>query len=165
MPLFHRDRLGRTARAGGTAKGVGILILAPFETFFLRKPIISTLPLTPHPTIPAAELEQCRAALAKAMPLVGKEELQQHYAASLGFYKSSLRDAFRGDAGAMVRVFNEFATAPVQQGGLGCDEVPGSTSPFLLPRQADAPIADICTATLQSSPKLSARWVFAARRA
>ncbi|GAA5982201.1 hypothetical protein JCM10908_004782 [Rhodotorula pacifica] len=118
-------RLGRTARAGGTAKGVGILILAPFETFFLRKPIINTLPLTPHPAIPSSELEACRAQLARGMVLVGTEEKSQYYASSLGFYKSSLRDAFRGDAGAMVRMFNEFATAPVEQGGLGCEEVPG----------------------------------------
>ncbi|TKA55254.1 hypothetical protein B0A53_02224 [Rhodotorula sp. CCFEE 5036] len=118
-------RLGRTARAGGTAKGVGILILAPFETFFLRKPIVNTLPLTPHPPIAPSELEVCRATLAKAMPLVGTDEKAQFYAASLGFYKASMRDAFRGDAGAMVRVWNEFATAPVQAGGLGCDQVPG----------------------------------------
>lgn len=120
--------LGRTARAGGTAKGVGILILAPFEAFFLRKPIVNSLPLTPHPPIAAAELEACRAQLARGMALVGTDEKCQYYAASLGFGKASLRDAFRGDAGAMVRVWNEFATAPVEQGGLGCAEVPGSAS-------------------------------------
>ncbi|KWU46315.1 DEAD-domain-containing protein [Rhodotorula sp. JG-1b] len=116
-PEQYIHRLGRTARAGGTAKGVGILVLAPFETFFLRKPIVNTLPLTPHPPIAPSELEACRATLAKAMPLVGTDEKNQFYAASLGFYKASLRDAFRGDAGAMVRVWNEFATAPVQAGG------------------------------------------------
>lgn len=128
--MYVISSLGRTARAGGTAKGVGILILAPFETFFLRKPIVNTLPLTPHPPIAPSELEACRATLAKAMPLVGTDEKAQFYAASLGFYKASMRDAFRGDAGAMVRVWNEFATAPVQAGGLGCDQVPGSTSFF-----------------------------------
>lgn len=120
--------LGRTARAGGTAKGVGILILAPFETFFLRKPIISSLPLSPHPAFSAAEVDQCRSLIARAMPQVGAEEKSQHYAAAIGFYKSSLRECFRGDAAALVKLWNDYATAPVEVGGLGCEEVPPSES-------------------------------------
>lgn len=40
-------RLGRTARAG--AAGRGLLVLAPFESFFLRKGEMRDLPLKPHP--------------------------------------------------------------------------------------------------------------------
>lgn len=49
----HRtmNRLGRTARAG--AAGSGVIILAPFEDFFLRKREISALPLAPHPAAQA----------------------------------------------------------------------------------------------------------------
>ncbi|GJN88914.1 hypothetical protein Rhopal_001885-T1 [Rhodotorula paludigena] len=129
-------RLGRTARAGSTVAGgggVGMLILAPFETFFLRRPGVSSLPLQPHPLAQTAlapglaggAVERAREDLARAMPLVDDETKGQMYSASIGFYKGVLRDAFRGSAQELVRTWNEFATTPAERGGLGCAEVPG----------------------------------------
>lgn len=129
-------RLGRTARAGATttAQGKGIIVLAPFESFFLRR--LSSLPLQPHPLGSSAlapgspAVEQARADLARAAAQVDDETKGQFYAASLGFYKGFLRDAFRGNAGEMVALWNDFATRPAAEGGLGCAEVPGSASSF-----------------------------------
>ncbi|GAA6013530.1 hypothetical protein JCM11491_006111 [Sporobolomyces phaffii] len=127
-PEQYVHRLGRTAR-GSNATGQGIIILAPFESFFLRKsPVISTLPIKPHPltaTILAptsATMQDCRQVLNKAMHAVGDDEKNQFYGATLGFYKAFLRDAFGGNAGEMVKVWNDFATSP---DGLGCQEIPG----------------------------------------
>lgn len=84
-------RLGRTARAG--AAGTGIVILAEFETFFLRKREIVALSVSPHPassTTLATEsemMQQARRDIALAMSTVDDETKSQFYAASLGFYK------------------------------------------------------------------------------
>ncbi|KAK4705975.1 hypothetical protein P7C70_g230, partial [Phenoliferia sp. Uapishka_3] len=108
-------RLGRTARAG--AAGSGIIILAPFETFFLRKREISVLPLAPHPAsnttlaVNSPQLEKARAAVRAAMATVDDETKSQHYGASLGFYKSFLRECF-GSAEGMVKVMNDYAVSP-----------------------------------------------------
>lgn len=45
-PEQYIHRLGRTARAG--AQGKGILLLCPFEEFFLSKKEIQALPLKPY---------------------------------------------------------------------------------------------------------------------
>ncbi|GAA5929584.1 hypothetical protein JCM1841_004986 [Sporobolomyces salmonicolor] len=126
-PEQYVHRLGRTARAG--TNGHGVLVLAPFETFFLRKsPLISSLPIQPHPLASTSlapsspDFLAARRELNAAMAQVDNESKGQYYSASLGFYKGFLRDAFRSDAGALVRTFNEYAT---HQDGLGCAEVPG----------------------------------------
>lgn len=59
------------------------------------------------------------------MLTVDDESKSQFYGASLGFYKSYLRETF-GDAASMVKAFNEFATASdglAYQGGSG--QIPG----------------------------------------
>ncbi|GAA5941383.1 hypothetical protein JCM3775_004912 [Rhodotorula graminis] len=124
-------RLGRTARAGATtsAQGKGIIVLAPFEAFFLRR--LSSLPLQAHPLAQSqlapgsGPVEQARADLARASSQVDDETKGQFYAASLGFYKGFLRDAFRGSAADMIALWNDFATQSTGAGGLGCAEVPG----------------------------------------
>ncbi|GAA5834636.1 hypothetical protein JCM11251_003619 [Rhodosporidiobolus azoricus] len=130
-PEQYIHRLGRTARAGSSTAsggGRGILILAPFETFFLRKPPVRNLPLQPHPLAGSSlnpqgpELAAAREELKRACGAIGEEEKGQFYSASLGFYKAVLRDAFNGNAALMVQTFNEFATSP---DGLGCAQVPG----------------------------------------
>lgn len=101
------DRLGRTARAG--TSGSGILILSPFETFFLRKREITALNLAPHPSasttlaLESPTLQQARGLVRQAMTTVDDETKSQHYGASLGFYKSYLRDCFQS-AENMVQV-------------------------------------------------------------
>ncbi|KAI5478526.1 hypothetical protein MNV49_005055 [Pseudohyphozyma bogoriensis] len=129
QPEQYIHRLGRTARAG--ASGSGILILSPFETFFLRKREISVLPLNPHPLSTtsldknSAELAEARRRVKAAMRSVDDESKSQYYSANLGFYKAFLRDTF-GSAERMVEVMNAFATSEdglAYKGGNG--EVPG----------------------------------------
>ncbi|GAA5970892.1 hypothetical protein JCM3765_000846 [Sporobolomyces pararoseus] len=127
-PEQYVHRLGRTAR-GSNATGQGIIILAPFETFFLRKsPVISSLPIQPHPLTTtilsptSATMQDCKQVLNKAMQSVGDDEKNQFYGATLGFYKAFMKDAFGSNAAEMVKVWNDFATS---SDGLGCPEVPG----------------------------------------
>lgn len=158
-------RLGRTARAGATtsAQGKGIIVLAPFEAFFLRR--LSSLPLQAHPLAQSqlapgsGPVEQARADLARASSQVDDETKGQFYAASLGFYKGFLRDAFRGSAADMVSVWNDFATQPGGAGGLGCAEVPGSASslPFPLAHSLALSLARSLTLSLSLVCARSAR--------
>lgn len=142
-------RLGRTARAGQSplpplplplpfltlpsplpgAGGSGILILAPFETFFLRKREITLLPLAPHPlaasslAIGSPALANARELVRRAMLTVDDETKSQHYGASLGFYKSFLRECFGGAEG-MVQVSSrrsERGGEPSELSMLGAD--------------------------------------------
>lgn len=84
-------RLGRTARAG--ASGSGILILAPFETFFLRKREVVALNIGAHPAtattlaLGSAEMRVAREDCEVAMRGVEDETKSQFYGAALGFYK------------------------------------------------------------------------------
>ena len=73
-------------------------------------------------------MQDSRQILNKAMQSVGDDEKNQFYGATLGFYKAFMRDAFGGNAAAMVKVWNDYATSP---DGLGCAEVPGSESLIL----------------------------------
>lgn len=92
---------------------------------------MAALPIKQHPlaettlapTSPV--IQQAKAAVSRAMLTVDDESKSQFYGASLGFYKSYLRETF-GDAASMVKAFNEFATASdglAYQGGSG--QIPG----------------------------------------
>ena len=86
-------RLGRTARAG--AQGSGILVLTPFEQFFLNKKEIKALSVSPHPETntvlrsDGAVMNQARMDVRSAMGTVDDETKAQFYSATLGFYKVS----------------------------------------------------------------------------
>ncbi|KAF7355621.1 hypothetical protein MSAN_01479400 [Mycena sanguinolenta] len=90
-------RLGRTARAG--ASGRGIIILDKDETFFLRDRTIAGLGITPVPEVPTpglyhlneAELAGPAAEIAKALTLVSAEAKAQAYRAFLGVYQTSIK--------------------------------------------------------------------------
>ncbi|SGY45300.1 BQ5605_C001g00271 [Microbotryum silenes-dioicae] len=126
-PEQYIHRLGRTARAG--ASGSGVLILSPFETFFLNKREIKALPIQDHP-LASTELKPDSAAfrtaktqVAAAMRTIDDDLKSQFYGATLGFYKTYLKDSFRGSAENMVATFNAFATA---QDGLAFDGASGA---------------------------------------
>lgn len=68
-------RLGRTARAG--KEGEGILMLAPYERYFLKQ--VSDLPLTEYGQVPIEddirrEVRVLASFLLSARPRVGNEE-------------------------------------------------------------------------------------------
>jgi ATP-dependent RNA helicase MSS116 len=73
-------RLGRTARAG--ASGRGILILSSFEKWFLREKDVAALPIHPHPAFPALPTEEIDTALIS----VDQMTKAQAYQAWLGYY-------------------------------------------------------------------------------
>jgi hypothetical protein len=81
-------RLGRTARAG--AGGQGLLVLSPFEEFFLRK--IKDLPIQPltGPLAQRPSAEHIRLVM-DASARVPTRIRNQAYVAWMGFYNSSLR--------------------------------------------------------------------------
>lgn len=78
-------RLGRTARAGRSGRGV--LILAPFESFFLSLKEVKALPIKPQTlsaeTLPSYEINN-------ALTLVDSQAKAQAYGAWLGYYKQFL---------------------------------------------------------------------------
>ncbi|KAM0748076.1 DEAD-domain-containing protein [Meredithblackwellia eburnea MCA 4105] len=125
-------RLGRTARAG--ASGSGILLLSPFEKFFLSKKDVVTLGIKALPTSAQPSIEEV-ARVKEAVRTVDDETKSQAYGAALGFYKAFLKDSFRGNSAEMVATFNQWATDPE---GLAYDgasgKVPGmlAVSAFLL---------------------------------
>ncbi|KAJ6515536.1 P-loop containing nucleoside triphosphate hydrolase protein [Mycena sanguinolenta] len=90
-------RLGRTARAG--ASGRGIIILDKDETFFLRDRTVAGLGITPVPQVPTpglyhlneAELTGPAAEIATALTLVSAEAKAQAYRAFLGVYQTSIK--------------------------------------------------------------------------
>ncbi|KAH7342103.1 P-loop containing nucleoside triphosphate hydrolase protein [Rhizoctonia solani] len=94
-------RLGRTARAGN--EGQGILVLAQWERFFLRKRDVLAAGLdknlTPHAeaglinqTGPSAVLNDMRARVNSALAKTDEKTKEQAYIAWIGYYKGSLRD-------------------------------------------------------------------------
>ncbi|CAE6525896.1 unnamed protein product [Rhizoctonia solani] len=94
-------RLGRTARAGN--EGHGILVLAKWEQFFLRKKDVLAAgldkSLTPHvdtglinQTGPSAVLNNMRARVKSALAKTDEKTKEQAYIAWIGYYKGSLRD-------------------------------------------------------------------------
>jgi len=78
-------RLGRTARAG--ASGRGILILSNFEKWFLRQKEVAALPIRPHQSLPALPIEEIDTALAS----VEQTTKAQAYQAWLGYYTVSMK--------------------------------------------------------------------------
>lgn len=77
-------RLGRTARAGRSGKGV--IILTPHESAFLRTPDMRALPIQPHPEFQLPSLP--RTELDKTLQI-------QAYGAWLGFNAQYTRQLFR----------------------------------------------------------------------
>lgn len=78
-------RLGRTARAG--ASGRGILILSSFEKFFLQQKDVKELPIRVHaalPPSPKADIDQALASVDQAIKA-------QTYQAWLGYYGTYLK--------------------------------------------------------------------------
>lgn len=94
-------RLGRTARAG--ASGRGVIILSPEEQFFLRSSEITELGLKPS-TPPPATSTSISQALAKIAP-----ETKAHaYRAFLGYYNAHTK-SLRMTKEALVRWAFEYA--------------------------------------------------------
>ncbi|TRM67745.1 P-loop containing nucleoside triphosphate hydrolase protein [Schizophyllum amplum] len=81
-------RLGRTARAGGSGRGV--IILDPAEKFFLMQKDIAELPITPSPAPAEGQLQQMRVMLRPAIARVPKGHKGKAYRAWMGFYKQYL---------------------------------------------------------------------------
>ncbi|KAG8217255.1 P-loop containing nucleoside triphosphate hydrolase protein [Butyriboletus roseoflavus] len=77
-------RLGRTARAGRSGKGV--IILSPHESGFLKSPDMQALPIQPHPELQLSPL--ATAELDKTLQI-------QAYSAWLGFNAQYIRQMFR----------------------------------------------------------------------
>ncbi|KAG6379200.1 P-loop containing nucleoside triphosphate hydrolase protein [Boletus reticuloceps] len=77
-------RLGRTARAGRSGKGV--IILAPHESGFLRTPDMRALPIQPHPELQLPSIPR---------PVLDRTLQIQAYSAWLGFNAQYVRQIFR----------------------------------------------------------------------
>lgn len=77
-------RLGRTARAGRSGRGV--MILTPHESGFLRTPDMRALPIQPHPELQLPSLSR---------PELDKTLQIQAYGAWLGFNAQYTRQIFR----------------------------------------------------------------------
>ncbi|PPQ79669.1 hypothetical protein CVT25_003243 [Psilocybe cyanescens] len=98
-------RLGRTARAG--ASGRGILVLSPEEQWFLRHSEIAELGLKP------STLPPIRTSVSQALAKVSPETKAQTYRAFLGYYNSHTKN-LRMSKEKLVQWANDYAV-----GGLG----------------------------------------------
>ncbi|KAF7352489.1 hypothetical protein MVEN_01213800 [Mycena venus] len=106
-------RLGRTARAG--ASGRGIVILDQDESFFLRDRTIAGLGITPVPQaatpglyhLTDAQLAAAAGEMATVLPLVSSETKAQAYRAFLGVYQTSIKP-LRWTKEGLVAKANEF---------------------------------------------------------
>jgi ATP-dependent RNA helicase MSS116 len=112
-------RLGRTARAG--TEGEGILVLHPFDGYFLRE--VADLPLK---KINKAEMDKQLAPylpedryLKEAMRKVPSETRAQCYSAWLGFYNGLCPKRIRWSKAELVEWANYFATDT-----LLCNQIP-----------------------------------------
>ena len=103
-------RLGRTARAG--AEGHGILILADFETHFLRNPSIQAFNLYSYPQI---NLTHSKGLVEGALDVVTPEAKAQAYQAWLGYYKSHIK-SLRWSELDLVKHANEYASQCLRYG-------------------------------------------------
>ncbi|KAL1694522.1 P-loop containing nucleoside triphosphate hydrolase protein [Schizophyllum commune] len=84
-PQDYIHRLGRTARAG--TSGRGVIILDPAERFFLSNREIAELPIAPLPPPAEPQLQQMRDVLRPAIAKVPKGIKGKAYRAWMGFYK------------------------------------------------------------------------------
>ncbi|KAL1706376.1 P-loop containing nucleoside triphosphate hydrolase protein [Schizophyllum commune] len=84
-PQDYIHRLGRTARAG--TSGRGVIILDPAERFFLSNREIAELPIAPLPPPAEPQLQQMREILRPAIAKVPKGTKGKAYRAWMGFYK------------------------------------------------------------------------------
>jgi ATP-dependent RNA helicase MSS116, mitochondrial len=94
-------RVGRTGRAGKAGKG--LLLLAPFETIFLKE--ISSLPITQNAQTPVPSDND---AIRLAMTKVGRLTKERTYEAWLGLYKGSLKK-LKWTPTQLVEVANDMA--------------------------------------------------------
>ncbi|KAJ7741138.1 P-loop containing nucleoside triphosphate hydrolase protein [Mycena metata] len=115
-------RLGRTARAG--ASGRGILLLDADEAFFLRDRTIAALPISPVPAVPTpnlyhlapSELANAVDMISAVLPQVTADTKAAAYRAFLGVYNSSLK-GMKWTRNDLVAKGNRFAVE-----GLGWTE-------------------------------------------
>jgi ATP-dependent RNA helicase MSS116 len=120
-------RLGRTARAG--ASGRGIVILDHDEAFFLRDRTIAGLGITPVPQVVTpglyhltnTDLATATIAINAALPRVSNEAKAQAYRAFLGVYNATLKSLGWTREG-LVRHGNEFVRSAL---GWTEPELPG----------------------------------------
>ncbi|QCE02580.1 ATP-dependent RNA helicase DDX18/HAS1 [Vigna unguiculata] len=121
-------RLGRTGRRG--KEGQGILLLAPWEEFFLST--VKDLPIEKVPVVPSVDPDTKRK-VEKALSHVDMKNKEAAYQAWLGYYNSNKkvgRDKFR-----LVELANEFsrsmgldnppAIAKLVLGKMGLRNIPG----------------------------------------
>lgn len=117
LTISDIHRLGRTARAG--AEGKGIIILSQFESYFLRKGDLASLPISPYPI---TDLSAARADLDRAMDQVDDKSKAQAYSAWMGYYNGSLK-ACRWTKQDLVDHANEYARTVLrykgEEGGAG----------------------------------------------
>ncbi|WVR08321.1 hypothetical protein IAU60_005374 [Kwoniella sp. DSM 27419] len=117
-PEQYIHRIGRTGRAG--AQGRGVIVLTSYESYFLNRGEMRDLPIAPHPGLPQALIDASGAAVTQAMVSeVSDESKAQAYSASLGYYKSELKN-LRWSVADLVQNMNEYAArALLYAGGKG----------------------------------------------
>ncbi|KAL9933416.1 hypothetical protein V8E36_007592 [Tilletia maclaganii] len=119
-------RIGRTGRAG--AAGRGVILLAEFEKYFVNTAAMKELPIQPHPHPNGGLLlDESRRVIEEALLReVPDESKAQAYQASLGYYKSDLRNLRLG-IHDLVRILNYYAKRALLYNGGG----PGLPPPLL----------------------------------
>ncbi|KAK7381992.1 hypothetical protein VNO80_00604 [Phaseolus coccineus] len=124
-------RLGRTGRRG--KEGQGILLLAPWEEFFLST--IKDLPIEKVPVVPSVDPDTKRK-VEKALSHVDMKNKEAAYQAWLGYYNSNKKVG--RDKHRLVELANEFsrsmgldnppAIAKLVLGKMGLRNIPGLRS-------------------------------------
>ena len=112
-------RLGRTARAGKSGKGM--LLLAPFEARPMKKSL-SDIPLHDVAIESLGSIHDCRSSVQSSLQMAMRDGefrkgAEQAYSAWLGFYNSNLRKC-GWDKPKLVEEANFYSKC------LGCEEVP-----------------------------------------
>ena len=106
-------RLGRTARAG--AEGHGVLILSPFEQFFLHDKTIRDLTLHTIPAGSSDEIADATNKVNQAMDRLPDDAKSQAYGAWLGYYKAFLK-SMKWSPADLVQNANAFARDVLRYG-------------------------------------------------
>ncbi|KIY53292.1 DEAD-domain-containing protein, partial [Fistulina hepatica ATCC 64428] len=105
--------LGRTAYAGSSVSGSGVLVLDPHENFFLQQlKRTEQLELEPHSAIPEATLASAVEDVKAALFGVGEETKASGYHAWLGFYKGFI-SKMRLRPDELVRIANDFVVVGI----------------------------------------------------